>query len=592
MMAKVIDPVWRELYTVAGELVALAPWERCGTDLSFGVPCEALGETAYVAIYGELGQHRAITFYRGDSAFRDMYTLLSLSEVPEVADYVGPCVVAVPQIQVVAEESCFIGHDEKKWLKGNKVYSRRGEFYPVVRICGGQLAPHVLMDMKLAKAYLPVLRDALAVLPMMIAGQQPPVGLREDLVPVLKKSPAGDKEVNWRVHSVKLGNPGIAPVLPRPEMVAKLRTLPRSRDEYGVALFRGQEPTVEAGELPSFLLFLLGYNVATDLLDRPFCLEPENQLEVELLDKFCLLLMRCQYLPERLKVWPGSLAARLSILADALQMELEVTPSAVPSFCYESFPGMPAFEIRDLLLLAEGEKNRKAILDEMSEQIEWWCEMTEELVTDGGLSVQYSEILDEALLCLAYHILGTKNLLPQDWTSEAVVAAIDEKLSVDFIASPEFIRALPESLAQLLELLAGGKTCTAGKEIAATLRRQAGTIIGLCEDQTRWSEKKRAARAAAEEGELDLNDIRDVDDFLDNYGEELDDEDFYEHEHEHEHEHDDDDDEYDDDDDDERDEGAPAPLIFPGNSRSSEPKTGRNDPCPCGSGKKFNKCCG
>ncbi|WP_054774967.1 SEC-C metal-binding domain-containing protein [Methylogaea oryzae] len=22
------------------------------------------------------------------------------------------------------------------------------------------------------------------------------------------------------------------------------------------------------------------------------------------------------------------------------------------------------------------------------------------------------------------------------------------------------------------------------------------------------------------------------------------------------------------------------------------PKTGRNDPCPCGSGKKFKKCCG
>ena len=24
----------------------------------------------------------------------------------------------------------------------------------------------------------------------------------------------------------------------------------------------------------------------------------------------------------------------------------------------------------------------------------------------------------------------------------------------------------------------------------------------------------------------------------------------------------------------------------------TEPKTGRNDPCPCGSGKKFKKCCG
>ncbi|MCL0091229.1 SEC-C metal-binding domain-containing protein [Dehalococcoidia bacterium] len=24
----------------------------------------------------------------------------------------------------------------------------------------------------------------------------------------------------------------------------------------------------------------------------------------------------------------------------------------------------------------------------------------------------------------------------------------------------------------------------------------------------------------------------------------------------------------------------------------AKPKVGRNDPCPCGSGKKFKKCCG
>jgi len=31
---------------------------------------------------------------------------------------------------------------------------------------------------------------------------------------------------------------------------------------------------------------------------------------------------------------------------------------------------------------------------------------------------------------------------------------------------------------------------------------------------------------------------------------------------------------------------APKPLV------RSEPKVGRNDPCPCGSGAKFKKCCG
>ena len=27
-------------------------------------------------------------------------------------------------------------------------------------------------------------------------------------------------------------------------------------------------------------------------------------------------------------------------------------------------------------------------------------------------------------------------------------------------------------------------------------------------------------------------------------------------------------------------------------NRNSTPKIGRNDPCPCGSGKKYKKCCG
>jgi SWIM/SEC-C metal-binding protein len=33
---------------------------------------------------------------------------------------------------------------------------------------------------------------------------------------------------------------------------------------------------------------------------------------------------------------------------------------------------------------------------------------------------------------------------------------------------------------------------------------------------------------------------------------------------------------------------APAPPTIPA---KSAPKVGRNDPCPCGSGKKYKKCC-
>jgi SEC-C motif-containing protein len=33
-------------------------------------------------------------------------------------------------------------------------------------------------------------------------------------------------------------------------------------------------------------------------------------------------------------------------------------------------------------------------------------------------------------------------------------------------------------------------------------------------------------------------------------------------------------------------------MVGPGQYKRDTPKTGRNDPCPCGSGKKFKKCCG
>jgi len=33
-------------------------------------------------------------------------------------------------------------------------------------------------------------------------------------------------------------------------------------------------------------------------------------------------------------------------------------------------------------------------------------------------------------------------------------------------------------------------------------------------------------------------------------------------------------------------------LVPPNTLRHAQPKTGRNDPCPCGSGKKYKKCCG
>ena len=38
--------------------------------------------------------------------------------------------------------------------------------------------------------------------------------------------------------------------------------------------------------------------------------------------------------------------------------------------------------------------------------------------------------------------------------------------------------------------------------------------------------------------------------------------------------------------------GVTGQLLLPARHRSRQRKTGRNEPCPCGSGKKYKKCCG
>ena len=53
-----------------------------------------------------------------------------------------------------------------------------------------------------------------------------------------------------------------------------------------------------------------------------------------------------------------------------------------------------------------------------------------------------------------------------------------------------------------------------------------------------------------------------------------------------------DEDEFDDLDEDEDDVPRDVAAIIPATIRRTGPKVGRNDPCPCGSGKKYKKCCG
>ncbi len=139
------------------------------------------------------------------------------------------------------------------------------------------------------------------------------------------------------------------------------------------------------------------------------------------------------------------------------------------------------------------------------------------------------------------------------------------------VAPQAILQRLPRLLADLLPQLQEKGLLENGEEVAQLVMQHMEQYKAALQDRDGWDPAKTAAVAAAEAGEFDLEDLGAVSEFMCAF--------------------------------DERYEGdspvddphaglEQCPEDPPEPVRRATPKIGRNEPCPCGSGKKYKKCCG
>lgn len=169
----------------------------------------------------------------------------------------------------------------------------------------------------------------------------------------------------------------------------------------------------------------------------------------------------------------------------------------------------------------------------------------------------------------AYNYFGVE---PAGWDCGVVVECCGELMPRKVNAPLPFFQAVAPVLSAFFDFLAGKSLLPNAHALAKTVAAMGDDIVTASQERSNWGIAKSFAMAAEKAG-FDLDDPEALDAFVNEYNSRL-------------------------------LPGIspfdvpdPGPLpAFPPPSantvRFDQPKTGRNDPCPCGSGKKFKKCCG
>jgi uncharacterized protein YchJ len=173
--------------------------------------------------------------------------------------------------------------------------------------------------------------------------------------------------------------------------------------------------------------------------------------------------------------------------------------------------------------------------------------------------------------CFAEYSFRHIGVAPEKWNPGSLTECCVEILPGKMSAELAFFQAVAPVLSAFLIFLAEKGLLSNARALAKTAAELDTEVVAASQDAGQWGPAKTFAMAALKAG-VDLGDRQAMDEFMALYNLQL----LAQH------------------------RPAPQAPFFPTTSlpapavpvRRSEPKVGRNDPCPCGSGKKFKKCCG
>jgi len=173
--------------------------------------------------------------------------------------------------------------------------------------------------------------------------------------------------------------------------------------------------------------------------------------------------------------------------------------------------------------------------------------------------------------CFAEYSFRHIGMVPEKWDCGGLAECCVEVLPRKMSAELTFFQAVAPVLSAFFIFLAEKGVLKNARALAKTVVELDEEIVAASQDEHHWGPAKAFAMAAQKAG-VDLGDRQATDQFMALYNLQLL----------------------------ARQRPAPQVPFLPTTSlpapampvRRSEPKVGRNDPCPCGSGKKFKKCCG
>ena len=173
--------------------------------------------------------------------------------------------------------------------------------------------------------------------------------------------------------------------------------------------------------------------------------------------------------------------------------------------------------------------------------------------------------------CFAEYSFRHIGMAPEKWNPGSLTECCVEILPGKMSAELAFFQAVAPVLSAFFTFLAEKGLLSNARTLAKIVAELDEEIVAASQDQRNWGPAKAFAMAAQKAG-VDMCDQKAMHQFMALYNLQL------------------------------LALQRPAPqapsvpttsLPAPATPvRRSEPKVGRNDPCPCGSGKKFKKCCG
>jgi len=216
------------------------------------------------------------------------------------------------------------------------------------------------------------------------------------------------------------------------------------------------------------------------------------------------------------------------------------------------------------------EENDEQELEAIHQQVDgWFDEFIKSPQYERLTEAQKDEAPGVIQLFVEYSF-NYVGVAPAGWGRRQVIECCVEVLPRKVSGEPTFFQAVAPVLSAFFTFLAEKALLRNGEALAKTVAGLDQKIVAASQDTREWGPAKAFMMAAQQAG-VDVRNQRALNRFMEEYNQR-----FLPA----------------------MPEDQPAPVLPMASLaprppvRHSEPKIGRNDPCGCGSGKKFKKCCG